>query len=234
MDVRLHQGVIAAGAICLASLGCIQMPVCVPEMNVVPAVAPGCTAEEVYAFRVDVTDRQAVKEGSSAAQPIRAENFQDFELTPLPLSRAGTTGAQVELSCASGQARIGFWNYFTTLTTHSLAVRLYRPGYATIELKPGPAAPQLRWHEAPDLVAQEQALDDLLGVSLLDTAQPIAALQQRRLEPGSKSPGHREALRFAAREYERLAGAAAASETDGSELQARLLAKAQRLRALTE
>jgi hypothetical protein len=48
----------------------------------------------------------------------------------------------------------------------------------------------MAWNPAPGLDAQERALD--------------ALLPPKRLEPGSTSAAHREALLFGAAEYERL------------------------------
>jgi hypothetical protein len=220
--------------VCLVSLGCLQVPVCMPEMSIVPAVGPGAKADEVFAFRVDVTDREEVKEGRSAATPIRAENLQLLALSRLPWSMSGTTPPQVSMTCATGWCTVGFWNYFNSLTMHSIAVRLYRPGFETIELRPGQAPYDLRWAEAPDIAAQEKALDDLLGVSPLELDRPVSELQQRRLENGTKSPAHRKALDFAAREYERLANAASRDGADAQDVVPRLFAKAQRLKKLAD
>ncbi len=234
MAVLLRHGSIGGICLfCLASLGCLQVPVWAPEMSVVPAVRPGCTSAEVYAFRVDVTDRQEIKEGR-AATPCRPENFEDFELSRVALSSSGTTPQQVAMTCASGWRTVGFWNYFNTLTTHSVAIRLYRPGFETIELKPSDAARTLKWEEAAGLAAQEKAVDDLLGLSPLDMGGPPSEVQQRRLEPGTKSVAHREALRFAAKEYERLARTESPDDADAQEIAPRLFAKARRVQALAD
>jgi hypothetical protein len=225
------------GGICIVGLtavGCVQVPLWAPEINVVSSVKPGCDGTEVHAFRVDVTDKILIKEGATPAQPTRGENTEGYELTRIPLTAKAAVPRQVGVSCAYGWQYVGFFNYPIACTSHSVAVRLYRPGYETVELKPGQAPDEVVWNEAADLAAQEQAIDDLLGVSLLATKESRSANQQRRLEPGTKSAAHRQALLFGVREYERLAQAVPDDDGDGREIQARLLAKARRLRTLAD
>jgi hypothetical protein len=226
---RLCVGGIAL--VCFASQGCVQMPFYVPEVNVVPAVNAGGDGGDVHAFRVDLTDRVALKEGPPPNCVVRGENAETVELTKIAVSAGGTMPKQVALSWAHGWCYVGFWNYVNAYTSHSVAVRLYRPGYETIELKPGESPRDLRWTEATDLAAREKAVDDLLGVSPLEQGKTLSAEQQRRLQPGTKSAAHRESLLFAAREYERLARGAADAEP---ELRGRLVDKAERLKALAK
>jgi hypothetical protein len=235
MASRIRWGVgVGICCICLVSLGCLQVPVCIPEMNTVPAVGPTGKGDEVFAFRVDVTDRAEIKESRNARTPSKAENVESFALSRMPVSTSGMTSAQTSLTCATGWYTVGFWNYFNSLTTHSIAVRLYRRGYETIELRPGQAPRELRWVEAVDVAAQEKAVDDLLGISPLESERPLSETQQRRLEPGTTSPAHRDALTFAAREYERLAHAVAREGDDVHEAQPRLFRKARRVTQLAE
>jgi hypothetical protein len=220
----------AIACICLVSLGCLQVPVCMPEVSLVPSVGLGADADEVHAFRVDVTDHEQIKEGR-AATPIRAENFEYYALSRITPS-SGTT-PQLSMTCASGWCTVGCWNYFNSLTLHSVAVRLYRPGYDTIELRPGQPR-ELRWVEATDLAAREKAVDDLLGVSPLELEQPASEQQQRRLDRGAKSLAHRDALLFAAREYERLAHRVSRDDGDVEHVVPRLFDKARRVKRLAD
>jgi hypothetical protein len=224
---RLGVGGIAL--VCLVSPGCVQMPFYVPEVTVVPAVTPGGAAAEVHAFRIDVTDRMELKEGPPPNCVVRGENVEDIALTPLPFPAGGSTPRLVAMTWTHGWCYLGFWNYINTCTTHSVAVRLYRSGYETIELKPGQLPQDLRWVEAEDEAAREKAIDDLLGASPLEL-KAVSAVQQRRLEPGTKSAAQREVLLFAARAYERLA----ADEAGETEARDRLLEKARRLKLLAK
>jgi hypothetical protein len=220
------------GLICLPAAGCLQIPFYVPEFNSVPAVNPGCDGkDDLHAFRVDVTQTMELKEGRGPNYTVRGENFENFELTRIETAPGGTTSTQRGVSAATGWCYVGFWNYCSSYTSHSIAVRLYRRGYETIELKPGQPASALQWQEATSLAAQEKAVDDLLGVSPLERIDAKSSQQQRRLESGTKSAAHREALLFAAREYERLAGR---TDLDDPIVGARLIDKANRLKALAK
>lgn len=76
-------------------------------------------------------------------------------------------------------------------SSHTVAVRIYRPGYELVEIASWQAPPDLRCKRVDDVFGQAHALDRLYSWPL---------------EPGSASEAHREALLFGATEYERLAG----------------------------
>jgi len=233
---RLTRRLILGGLclICAASTGCVQVPFCVPEYSVVSATRTGCDAKEVHAFRVDITQKQDLKEGPPPDCKVTGENLESLQLTRIPLADDGTTSSQVTFNCASGWSYVGFWNFVNTCTSHAVAVRLYRPGFETIELKAGHDPREMQWHEALDLAAQEKAIDNLLGANPLETGKSLSNELQRRLEPGSKSTAHRDALLFASREYERIARAVSPDELDGSAFRARLMEKSRRLKSLAD
>jgi hypothetical protein len=217
---------------CLAAAGCLQVPFYVPEFTSVPSVQPGCK-EDLHAFRVDATQRMELKEEPGREHTVRGENFETFELTKIQPSRGGATPQQVGVNASFGWCYVGLWNYCTSYTSHSVALRLYRPGFETIELKPGQPSSELQWQPATTLAAQEKAVDDLLGVSPLERINPKLATQQRRLESGAKSAAHYSALLFAAREYERIARSVS-PELPEPEARARLTDKANRLKAIAK
>ena len=233
---RLTRRLILGGLclICAASTGCVQVPFCVPEYSVVSATRTGCDAKEVHAFRVDITQKQDLKEGPPPDCKVTGENLESLQLTRIPLADDGTTSSQVTFNCASGWSYVGFWNFVNSRTSHAVVVRLYRPGFESIELKAGQDPREMQWQAAPDLAAQEKAIDDLLGTNPLESGKALSKDLQRRLEPGTKSTAHRDALLFASREYERLARSVAAEELDGSEIRARLVEKARRLKSLAD
>ncbi len=218
---------------CLGTAGCMQVPFYMPEFTAVPSVQPGCSSAELHAFRVDATQRVELKEGPGPEHAVRGENFENFELTRVQPSRGGATPQQVGVNASFGWCYVGFWNYCTSYTSHALALRLYRAGYETIELKPGQPASELQWQPALTLAAQEKAVDALLGVSPLERVDPKVSTQQRRLEPATKSAAHREALLFAAHEYERIARDVS-PEAQEPEARARLVDKANRLKAMVK
>jgi hypothetical protein len=219
---------------CLGSAGCIQVPFYVPEFTSVPSVNPGCSPkDDLHAFRVDVTQRVDVKEGPGPEHARHGENFENFELTKVQPASGGATPQQVGVNASFGWCYVGFWNYCTSFTSHSIALRLYRAGFETIELKPGQPTSELQWQPATTLAAQEKAVDDLLGVSPLERVDPKASTQQRRLESGTKSAAHRDALLFAAGEYERISRTVS-PDLQEPEARARLIDKANRLRAMAK
>ena len=223
--------------VCLACPACMQIPVCIPELSYVAPVDLGTASAEVNAFRVDVTEKTVVNID---------ENFKSagggvayYELTPMKLSAHGTTSLQWDVSWAYGWRGIGFWDYWPTLTTHSVAVRLYRRGFETAELKPGQENPD-DWIRATSLTAQEKAVDDLLGVSPLESTSPLKAIKGTgvhsppALELGTKSASHKKALLFAAGEYEWLAQQLTEPDAEERIIRTRLLDKARRLQDLAK
>lgn len=233
---RLTRRLILGGVClaCLGSTGCLQVPFYLPEYGKVSATRPGCEPREVHAFRVDVTQKIELKDGPPPEFKTTGTNVENLQLTRIPLADDGTTPSQVAFNCASGWTYVGFWNFVNTCTSHAVAVRLYRPGFETIELKAGHDPREMQWHEALHLAAQERAIDNLLGANPLETSKSLSNELQRRLEPGSKSTAHRDALLFASREYERIARAVSPDELDGSAFRARLMEKSRRLKSLAD
>jgi hypothetical protein len=118
----------------------------------------------------------------------------------------------------------------TETVRHVVRLRLYRPGFETIELTPQDQVEVVAWKQASDLAAEAKAVDDLLHtdsrrVFLSNEDKPPSVCIEHIL-PGSASEGHRKALLFAASEYERLAGLAK------DEQQKHLLERSAQVRAL--
>jgi hypothetical protein len=195
----------------------------------------GKTAAEVHAFRVDVTEKTVVNVDDNFKSAGGGVSY--YEFTPMQLSEKGTTSLQWDVSWAYGWRSIGLWDYWPCLTTHSVAVRLYRRGFETAELRPGQDGPD-DWTRATSLAAQEKAVDDLLGVSPLECTSPlkpvkgIGAHSPPALELGTKSTGQKKALLFAASEYEWLAHQLSESDGDEQAIRTRLFNKARRLQDL--
>jgi len=121
---------------------------------------------------------------------------------------------------------------------YTMTVRLYRPGYQTKELKSWDKARSPKWTPAPDLLAQEKAIDDLLAVP---SDQPTTGTwwDQRdqkvpSLQPGSISNAQQNALMFASSEYQRLANSPAAGGSSVIGVRERLQQKAIYLRKYAE
>jgi hypothetical protein len=215
----------------------MQVPLCIPELSYVGPVDLGTAGADVHAFRVDVTEKTVVNIDQNLKSAGGGVTY--YEFTPMQLSARSTTSLQWDVSWAYGWRCIGLWDYWPTLTTHSVAVRLYRRGFETTELRPGAGVPD-DWNEAADLAAQEKAVDDLLGVSPLKSTSPLklvkgtGAHSPPALELGTKSPGHQQALLFAAGEYEWLAHQTSEHDVEEQAIRARLLNKARRLHELAK
>ena len=113
-----------------------------------------------------------------------------------------------------GQSKIdvayGFhWNcialVFHKHVHKKVVVRLYRPGFETVQLTFWNGANAIQWKPAVSIEDQENAVDDLLefdpGRLVVEEAKNW---KFSRIPAGSRSPEHRKALLFAASEFERL------------------------------
>ena len=104
-------------------------------------------------------------------------------------------------------------------TTHSLRLRLYRPGFKTVDLEAVEPLGKVFWEPASDVLMRETALDELFGVTPVLTAKGELAFE-RVLEPGSKSKEHLAALQFGIAQYaapRRFPGRADQGRHQGSE-----------------
>jgi hypothetical protein len=196
---------VGACLLCLPFLSGCLFPYCAyPTIDYTPAVKLDAPPGEVHAFRVDITRPTA--DMSVFVGPV-------FErLSELPATNTDEVPAQVKPSVSYGFVVIGIALNYLTHTSHSVALRLYRPGYELVEIKSWQRMNRVAWKPIQDAAAQEQTLDLLLPAE--------------RLEPGSVSLAHREALLFGASEYERLA-----SDARSEDLRARLTARATVLRS---
>jgi hypothetical protein len=167
----------------LFSSGCLIPYYVCPKLSCVPGTNVEAPVDTVHAFRVD-TRQSTPYAGIGRTLPT------SHQFTPLTLDVKGDLPAQYRLSCTRG-----FFAFFVALnyvTWHqdTLAVRLYRPGYETVELPSWDLDKKVTWKKAATHADQVKAVDDLLS---------------GRLEPGGVSKEHRAVLLFAADEYRRLA-----------------------------
>jgi hypothetical protein len=217
---------VVRAAVCLVPLlsaGCfVPIGYAYPTVSVTPAVDVGKQAEDVQIFRVEIADVR--RPFSPGWGPDR------YVFHPVEPTANGRGSSQVGMALDYGWV----WNPLPLLRlavgqqmSHTVLVRVYRPGFRTVELAPGQSDGTVAWEVAPDLVAQEQAIDALVSTRDTDSqaidGHPVSFLigDERRaamafldpaffrsLAPGSTAPGHREALLFAAGEYEHLSRAA--------------------------
>ena len=163
--------------------GCV-FPYCAyPTLDYIPSVKLESPSSDVHAIRIDIYKPTADLSVFDGPIYERLSKIEATSTDEIP--------AQLKPSFSHGLVVIGIAVNFLTHTSHSVAIRLYRPGYEVVEVKTWERVNRVVWKVALDLEAQEKAVDTLL---------PFGCL-----ELGSKSPAHRDALFFGAAEYERLA-----------------------------
>jgi hypothetical protein len=220
----------ACGVLALIGAGCMPLGYVFPTISYVRPATVGAARDQVRAFRVDVSDDDNYFE---------IPEHDRYVLTPLPLNEDGSFDPQVKIAADYGWFLDGVAVIWGACRHHTVMVRLYRPGYHTIELVSWRNDERLHWTPAPTPEEQEQAIDDLVSTwwtspTRLQTqyaAQgfepPREPLVFRFLAPGSASNAHQAALCFAAKEYERLA-----RNVSDAELHSRLEQKAKAIRQL--
>ncbi len=162
--------------------GCI-LPYCAfPTVSYTPRVNIE-DADNVHAFRVDFTN-------DTGDMSVFAPGPGTGRFSSVTAKRDNAVPAQIKPSVSYGFVVIGVALNYLTYTDHTMAVRLYRPGFDLVEIRSWEAARDVTWTPAPDLAAQEEALDNLFQVDQLDR--------------DCKLPTHIECLKFGASEYERL------------------------------
>jgi hypothetical protein len=202
---------VICSSLCLLVLplagGCLVRYCLYPTLDRTPATQLPPDSSEVCAFRVDISTESI--DGKGSRQEVTET------LTEVPVSSQEEVPALVKPSVSFGililpPAMPGVYHF-----SHSVALRLYRPGYELVEIKSWDRAAPVQWKQAADLEAQEKALAALFPVE--------------RLGGGKEEPAHRRTLLFGASEYERLAATAQSSAQ-----RARLLATAKSLRDLAD
>jgi hypothetical protein len=213
----------------LAFLSCLSgcLPYVYPKVSWTPSVSVGTNPEEVHAFRVDVTG-DVVDIGES-------DRYTLARLTPT----GNHEPAQTRVSLEYGLYVVGIALNYPIHHGHTTLLRLYRPGYQLVEIKSWELPGKITWTPAPDLAAQEKAVDDLLNVPTIGPRLGLSGnwldkdLQGNiALQPGWVSAKHREALLFAASEYDRLALLTPNASEQDRQIRARLLSKSNSLRDL--
>jgi len=170
--------------------------------------------EDVRAFRVE---SQYTRGGCLIAGWINC--WHHVEEIPVVAARVG----------AQNDAYFSYYYLlfpFTGNTSRSMRVLLYRPGHETVEIPerpwwrfPGLARPEpVVWKEAPDLAAQEKALETVVVRQTLCW----------------KHCHNKKLLEFAAQECARLADSPLAHTSEMAETRGRLLTKAKEYDALAK
>jgi hypothetical protein len=189
-----------------------------------------------HVYRVDVDRTERTPSAST-----------QYTLSKIPLDRGGVVPSQLEIAPAAG-----LWNPLGIgdvkeheRSTYTILIRFYKPGCQTMEVASWDKSKALQWLPASDLLAQEKAVDDLLADP---AAQPVNFKAwpntwwdlkdhkdpQLGLQPGAASVMQRQALLFAASEYQRLANGPLASSPQMEPVKQRLQQKAIWLRRFAE
>jgi hypothetical protein len=201
-----HNPVLFAFLACACPMlcGCFAMGWAYPTASFTPSICIGPEAQDVRAFRFDVRDDASSYEGFEHDRYVMREMNVRFGDRLAPQGKVAIDYGWATISAISyGQA-----------THHTLLVRLYRPGYRTIEIESWQLAPDVKWVKTESLVDREKAIDDLLTTFERDFSSHLRSHANERprdskvfscLASGSADEQHRAALLFAASEYELLA-----------------------------
>jgi hypothetical protein len=184
-----------------------------PTVTHVPALPIKATDDGVQAFRVDVVDQD---------NGVNFPEEDSYVLTPVPLGPDGTVPAQTRVALDYGWILSRDGQVHDGQTRNTVLVRLYRPGWQTVEYRSSwDKVSGVAWKAAADPAAREKAVDDVLLTWATDfqgyrqvraqagkkpAPAPDYTLILRHLAPGSASASHRQVMQFAADEYERLLG----------------------------
>jgi hypothetical protein len=218
------------GLLGLLLAGCMPLGYAYPTVSYVRPASVGAARDEVQAFRVDV-----INDTNCFDIPEKDR----YRLTPLPLHLDGSFDPQMKVAVDYGWLLNCMALNYTSLTHHTVLVRLYRPGYQTLELESWRKDERLHWTPASAPQDREQAIDDLVSTWKTAPEQlqnkhafegfvpPRDPVIFRYLAPGSTSDEHGSALRFAAGEYEQLL-----RDVNDAGQRARLEEKAKTLRQL--
>jgi hypothetical protein len=187
----------------------------------------------VSVFRVDV-DRTE-REGTTS-QVV-------YSLAKIDVNERGQIPSQLEVYPVTG-----LYNPFQLTSNvkheqshYSMTLRLYRLGYQMQEVHSWERSRPVYWVAANDLAAREKAVDDLLATPTTP-GQDVKGTwwDQRNEKTPPLQPGlieqrlHRDALIFAARQYEILVDSPEASAPTVQPIRDRMRSKAQYLRTYAD
>jgi hypothetical protein len=207
-----------------STAGCMPVPYVFPHVTYVPPLDLGRDKDQVCVFRVD-THRSQLFDGSPGCSEDR------YTVDFLPKNQAGGTDTQFvchwDSGCCLGLLGTqAYWEWSS--------VRLYRPGYQTIEISGVNLSTDVTWLKAMDLAAQETAVDKVWSCPEMPWQGELQWLNSFPTQKFLISPTARG---FLASEYERLAQeqerlltSATPNDKEGRERLLRLRQKAAGLR----
>lgn len=197
--------------ICLSFAGCVYLPFCAPEVDHLAGVKLPSSSDDVHVFRVDGVEKSWRGGGMGDGPGYGLD--ESHELTRLQPTGQKAIAPQWAFAVETGFIAGSLIGGGIDTTKHTLAVRFYRRGFETIEIKPGDAGKELKWKPAADLADREKAVDDLIVDSVSGGGLFFPHISYQPVS-GAKSPAHREALRFCAEEYDRIRSTVVGNDTD--------------------
>src|SRR5262249_7774206 len=220
---KLVAGVLLACPLCA---GCVGGYVYPSPIYIPPTTLERPAAASVHAFRVEILD---------SSGSIEFSGDDEYLFSEVPVSGKGTVPAQKSVRFVRGWwALVGAHKYSQSLNP-TIRLRLYRPGYETVEFGPWERTSKLKWNPAATLAAREAAIDELISTRGTNEYYEMApeVWKNERVDHGLAAPttdAQRAALLFVAGEYDRLVPDAA--ERADTRTRERLQEKARQLRAL--
>lgn len=216
--MRYHRWIVLP--LLLLTAGCIPLFYAYPSISYVPGINCGPDHKGAVVFRVDATEE--------------TPGPGHYQLHNIPMTQRGMVSGQARTSFDEGY----YWNciskVYASETSHTLHLRVYRPGYELIDIHAWQNGAGIQWKEARKPKDSEHAIDQLLANVAGEDVNGKEGPQFAHLEPGSVSETHHEALLFAAGEYDRLAEKMEEFQQGTPRAIARCRAKAQALRDLAD
>jgi hypothetical protein len=219
--------------VCLAFAGCVYLPYCLPEVDHVDSVRVPSPSADVRIFRVD--GRETSWHGGAIGDSPGMALDESHELVPLTAPDEQMIAPQWAVSVETGSlAAFLPFAWSRAATKHTLALRFYRAGYETIEIRPGSEQKEFGWKAVADAAGLEKAVDDLI-VDFETGGGLVKSHTSCKPVSGAKSSyGHRQTLRFCADEYDRIRSVVIGIDQDSVTMRNRLIDKANQLRELAD
>jgi hypothetical protein len=131
---------LAAIMLILPFMGGCLFPYCYPTLAYASGVKLDSPSSEVHAFRIDITKPTA---DMTVGDPV-------YEcLSEVPATNTDEIPAQIKPSMSYGFVVIGIALNYLIHTSHSVALRLYRPGYELVEVKSWERVNRVVWKSVP-------------------------------------------------------------------------------------
>lgn len=174
----------------LAVAGCGPLLLSSPQIQRLHAVDVVAPSTQVRAFHIDVErshpETRVARDSSPASESAVAPRWR-FTAVPIPEdgrmpAKTFITWRHPESPEHRAQEPGGFLSRGFERAP-STRLRLYRPGFQTVEILPWQRVDRIEWEPATDLAARERAIDELLCSSDADGSDAVSTdLEERAAE----------------------------------------------------